>query len=135
MKPNSRTQSMMIPAQSPDKMKKENEHKPRLSEVIKEDIFSQKLEENFFVRMDRENQKKFDDLQKHTPESKTESKASSKHIFQHRRMGSTTFDSKSSRDSICSNELPAKAGSLQAMETALVRKMQREQREDYKNIY
>ena len=34
-----------------------------------------------------------------------------------------------------SNELPAKVGGLQAIETALVRKMQREQREGYKNIY
>ena len=33
------------------------------------------------------------------------------------------------------NELPERNGNLQAIESALVKKMQQEQKEDYQNIY
>ena len=116
----------------PGKNEKENVHKSRLSEVVHENLFQQRMEENIFIKNDKERQRRLTEQQAQlTPEELSErGSRGGKHIFQHRRVGSYA-----SSGTVGQCDVPPRPGSLQEIESVLVKKMQQEQADGYQSIY
>ena len=90
------------------KLDNNTDESTQLSEVVIEDLFTQKIEDNFFIKMDKERQKQMNDAKRDSIGSMNNSRQSiGKGIFQNRRISSM---SNQSLEAI--NDAPIRKGSL-----------------------